>query len=310
MGIIRLRFSSKNTNSLQRLNVRTFKGRAGQSYNEFCEWFVGFVDGDGTFTIDRLNNGTKWNLVLKVDQNARNSQVLNYIKTSLGVGNISKPASGNWCFRIRSRAVLKSIIFPIFDAYPLITVKYFDYMLVKEAYDVLESGISREEINCKMEQIYSRLVKGPQKGLKSVVWSNVVNENALTRKDIGFISMAWLIGFWEADGSFYITRKDKANRLAHAVGLSQKEDRIVLEAIRLIFRADAKVRDRRPTKECFIWESTSKAIHGRVIEIFDGKLVGRASLRFSIWKKSLNYTDSKLIKARDLLRKLSPRNID
>jgi len=43
-------------------------------------------------------------------------------------------------------------------------VKYFDYMLVKEAYDVLESGISREEINCKMEQIYSRLVKGPQKG--------------------------------------------------------------------------------------------------------------------------------------------------
>jgi hypothetical protein len=43
---------------------------------------VGFVDGDGTFTIDRLQNGTKWNLVLKVDQNARNSQLLNYIKTS------------------------------------------------------------------------------------------------------------------------------------------------------------------------------------------------------------------------------------
>jgi hypothetical protein len=48
------------------------------------------------------------------------------------------------------------------------------------------------------------------------------------------ISKPWLIGFTEAEGSFYIVKKG-VTRLTHAFEITQKLDRIVLKAISLIF---------------------------------------------------------------------------
>ena len=48
----------------------------------------------------------------------------------------------------------------------------------------------------------------------------------------------WLIGFTEAEGSFYFTSKD-SSRLVHAFEITQKRDKIVLEAIASKF--DTKV---------------------------------------------------------------------
>jgi hypothetical protein len=47
------------------------------------------------------------------------------------------------------------------------------------------------------------------------------------------MSKYWLLGFTEAEGSFYLVKKD-VNRMVHAFGITQKLDFIVLEAIRLI----------------------------------------------------------------------------
>jgi hypothetical protein len=51
-------------------------------------------------------------------------------------------------FSITDRDVIKKIIFPIFDKYPLLTSKYFDYIKFKEAYQIMiNKSISREEKN-------------------------------------------------------------------------------------------------------------------------------------------------------------------
>jgi len=42
----------------------------------FEQWLVGFTDGDGTFMIDRLNNGSKWVLGFKISQDHANAQIL------------------------------------------------------------------------------------------------------------------------------------------------------------------------------------------------------------------------------------------
>ncbi len=55
-----------------------------------------------------------------------------------------------------------------------------------------------------------------------------------------------MVGFVEAEGSFYITTKVSPSpmqgRMAHGFGISQKLDPVVLEAIRLILHIATKVR--------------------------------------------------------------------
>jgi hypothetical protein len=67
-------------------------------YNEpnwFNDWLVGFTDGDGTFTIEKLKNN-KWILVYKISQKYTNAQLLYYIKEKLECGNITKIENGMW----------------------------------------------------------------------------------------------------------------------------------------------------------------------------------------------------------------------
>jgi LAGLIDADG endonuclease len=53
-------------------------------------------------------------------------------------------------YLIRDRNKLAEVIFPIFDNYPLLTSKYFNYLKFKEAYNILEdtnlTKIKRDEL--------------------------------------------------------------------------------------------------------------------------------------------------------------------
>lgn len=109
------------------------------------------------------------------------------------------------------------------------------------------------------------------------------------------------MGFWEADGSLYIVEKSP-DRLCHGLGICQKKDSYLLELIKYKFKSKANVKYNN--KGFFSWDSTSKIVILRAIKLFDGKFKGHKSLRFSIWKKSLNFKGKKLKGSRDLLRKL------
>lgn len=273
----------------------------------FNQWLVGFTDGDGTFTIDRLENGKKWILVFKISQKSNNGQLLYYIKSMQGVGQVIESKDGNQSYRIRNKEYIKRIIFPIFDSFPLRTVKYFDYMQVKQAYDIqtpLESSPkTKEEINIQMEEIYKLIKNGPEIDYKSPVWKAIDCKN-ITSKHISIISKPWLIGFWEAEGSFYIVKKEEG-RYVHGIGITQKTDIQILEIIRQIFDSKAKVKDRKPKQDFYSWDSTSKVCCNKVKIYFKDNFIGRISQKFAIWGKSISYQGDDLIESRNLLRKLN-----
>jgi hypothetical protein len=59
-------------------------------------------------------------------------------------------------FLIRDKKVLQSIILPIFDKYPLLTSKQYNYLLFKKALDISnDNNISQEEKINKMENFSS-----------------------------------------------------------------------------------------------------------------------------------------------------------
>jgi hypothetical protein len=78
---------------------------------------------------------------------------LNYIKKELGVGSITKDGNKMQYF-IRDKKVIEAILIPIFDKYPLLTTKYFDYIKLKKALSILNNlNLSKEEKDIEIEKI-------------------------------------------------------------------------------------------------------------------------------------------------------------
>ena len=131
-------------------------------------------------------------------------------------------------YRIRDRKKSAYVIFPIFDKYPLLTSKYFYYLKFKEAYKILEESnytkIERDEL------MFNLIKKVPVEGYISPAWDIVNNIVSNTFEANMVMSRAWLIGFTEAEGSFYLVNKSK-DRIVHGFEINQKLDLIVLSAI-------------------------------------------------------------------------------
>jgi LAGLIDADG endonuclease len=76
-------------------------------------------------------------------------RALYFIKKQLGHGSIYKESNNDDAdFRIRDRDTIYKIIFPIFDKYPLLTSKQFNYLKFKKAYFIMtDDKLSKDEKN-------------------------------------------------------------------------------------------------------------------------------------------------------------------
>lgn len=73
------------------------------------------------------------------------------------------------------------------------------------------------------------------------------------------MSKPLLVGFIEAEGSFYLTNKD-SKRIIHGFGLTQKLDEIVLQAIGLILHISNAVRYKEIYNHYILDTTNSRAI--------------------------------------------------
>ena len=272
----------------------------------FEQWLVGITDGDGTFCIVRQNN--KWNLAFKIAQSRYNLRLLYYIKKNLGVGSVTKDNTKAQFF-IRDRQKLKNIIFPIFDKYPLLTSKMFNYNKFKQAYSILENlNLTKQE---KDKMLFILKEETIPKNYISCAWDEV-NIPLKSINDIkNVVSKFWLVGFIEAEGSFYLVSKD-TNRIVHGFGLTQKLDSIVLEAIGLILHIPTKVKY-KSNYDYYILDTTNSRAVENIIKYFKDTMKGMKSVEYRMWVKSYskhkgNY--DKLSKTRDIIRKLRNRLLE
>lgn len=270
---------NKTANSCeQRSNLTHQRLNVMQPNDEwFLQWLVGMTDGDGSFSI--LRQGDKWNLTFKISQNTYNLRVLHYIKKQLGVGSISVESNTTMAsFRLRDRKTIGSVIIPIFDKYPLLTTKYFNYAKFKEAYSILENpGLTKLERNRLLEDLKSTR---PAESYISPAWKDITLPLVDANEAHKVVSKAWLIGFVEAEGSFYLVSKD-ANRIVHGFCITQKLDGVVLEAIRHILHISTKVVYKNAYGHYMLDTTNSRAI-SNVSEYFLNTMKGMKSVEYRI----------------------------
>lgn len=259
----------KNYLSHQRLNVeQPINRKVNQSsfLNEswFKQWLVGFIDGEGSFTITR--QGRKAGLYFKISQSSYNLRILHYIKKQLKIGSIIIDKHGNAEFRIRDLASIRKVIIPILEEYPLITSKHFNYLKFLAALEILEDkSLSIEKRNELLDKLKLRSIP-----------LNYVSPH------IQSMNKPWIIGFTEADGSFYLVTKS-VNRIAHAFEITQKLDGIVLQEIGRILSIP-KVTYKKAGYYTLV-TTNSKSIEN-IIQYFTNTMKGMKSLEFRIWSRS------------------------
>lgn len=239
----------------------------------FEQWLVGVTDGDGSFSI--IRQGNKFNLVFKIGQSSYNLRLLYYIKKQLKAGSVYVEGD-NGHYRIRDRKIINQVIFPIFDKYPLLTTKYFNYIKFKDAYQILENQELRLEE--KITRLEGILISKPSDTYISPAWKKLPVSNSQQAKEV--ITKPWLVGFVEAEGSFYLTSKDKA-RIVHGFGISQKLDRVVLEAIKQVLRISTKVRYKELHNYYLLDTTNSRAIEN-IIDYFSNTMKGMKAVEYKI----------------------------
>jgi hypothetical protein len=90
----------------------------------------------------------------------------------------------------------------------------------------------------------------------------------------------WVVGFIEAEGSFYLVSKDKT-RIVHGFGISQKLDSVVLEGIRHILHIPTAVRFKLNHSYYILDTTNSRAIEN-IIQYFHKTMKGMKSVEYRI----------------------------
>jgi len=235
------------------------------------------------------SQGDKWNLTFKISQNTYNLRALHYIKKELGAGSISVESKRNLAhFRIRDRKVINSIIFPIFDKYPLLTTKYFNYNIFKEAYFILENNnLTKLERNELLENL---LLTKPSNSYISPAWGNITIPLKDANEAKKVVSKAWLTGFVEAECSFIIKKNINEYMVIFNITLNSTErsNLFVLYSIKQIFNISSSVKYDQCNGIYELTISNSRDCDS-IIKFLNKKLKSIKSLEFKLWSKGYFY---------------------
>ena len=138
------------------------------------EWLVGFVDGEGSFSVITSEVKTSssttpisrkvW-LYFQITQHGRDVLLLEKIVSFLGCGTLKKRNIMNfnaWDYKLVDFSLMDSIIIPFFTKYPLQSAKAYDWKAFTEAADLIKNKSGRswtEEEFSKIKSIKETMNK-------------------------------------------------------------------------------------------------------------------------------------------------------
>ena len=198
-------------------------------------FLTGFTDAEGSFVLsitksDNVKSGWVIKPRFAISLHKKDRFLLEAIKYYLGVGEIYTQGTASIQYRVFSIKDLQLVI-DHFDKYPLISQKFGDYSLFKQAYLLL---INKEHLTPeglrKIIAIRASINNGLSEALKEA-FPDIIPVMRPERNNISIYNPQWLAGFTSGEGSFGVkVRNPKENSNAF---------------IELIFQINQHVRDKQ-----------------------------------------------------------------
>lgn len=223
-----LRFQAKRRGFKQRSRFYSTKARTSNlsSQNEkknLDPWFVtGFSDAEGCFMITiRENPGCNlgWAVVaaFQISLHVKDKAILNEIEAFFGGIGKNKQGKNKWTFVVSSLNEIQKIV-EHFDIYPLITQKYGDYLLFREAVTLIQG---KEHLTMggleKIVAIKASMNLGLSKKLQEA-FPNIDPKGRLLVHTPKIPNPFWVAGFTSGEGCFFFNiGKDSKMKLGYRV---------------------------------------------------------------------------------------------
>jgi hypothetical protein len=231
-------------------------------------YLVGLFEGDGFFTVSK--KGIYFQCELGIELSIKDVKLIYKIKDILGVGIIGfRIRNGNSMvyLRVRKKDHLINKVLPIFDRYPLLSNKQYDYLRLRSV--ILSNVIFYDSI-----PIYTR----PTLPINTI--ESIINKPYFS---------AWLIGFIEAEGCFSVYKLVKdGDYFVASFDISQTNGEILILAIRKYLSLTPKVYKDK-TNNFKLKVSSVRSIEN-VIKFIDKapvKLLGHKKIQYILWIKKL-----------------------
>ena len=230
---------------------------------------VGFVEGDGWFTVSKKGKYLMYEFGIEL--NIRDVQLIYNLKEFLGVGTVTfrntEGRSKTVIYRIRNKSHLKAVILPIFDNYPLLSNKQYDYLRFRDA---LLKGIILFD---NLDSDYTR----PTISLNSV-------DDILS---VPYFS-SWLVGFIEAEGCFSIYLPSDSSSKVASFDIAQTNESNLILAIAKYLSLTQKVHKDK-TNSFKLKVSSVKSVENviKFMQKAPVKLIGHKNLQYLLWLKEL-----------------------
>lgn len=229
---------------------------------------VGLYEGDGWFSVSK--KGQYLLFEFGIELAIRDVQLIYKIKNLLGVGVVvfrkSKTREDTVFLRVRNKQHLINIILPIFDKFPFLSNKHYDFLRFKEA---LLSGI----IFYKDLPQYERPIE-PLNSIDSIL-------------NIPYL-IPWLVGFIEAEGCFSVYKQTNSNSLVASFDISQTNGHVLISAISKHLSFTQKVFVDK-TNNSKLKVTSARSIENVISFLQNSpiKLKGYKKLQYLLWLKKL-----------------------
>jgi len=229
----------------------------------------------------------------------RDRAVLELIKSSLlDVGSITDQDEKVSTFRVGSINKLEVII-NHFDKYPLITQKLADYLLFRQAYELIKNKehLTPEGLQ-KLVSIRASMNKGLSDHLKVALPNVTLVERSLVKLPLQ-IEPQWIAGFAEGEACFSISiNSSKSHKLGYVVYLrfritQHSRDVLLINSLVNFFGCGKVEQDPRGSAVSFVVQKISD-ITEKIIPFFDKyPLKGTKAKDFEDFKKAASLMQSK-----------------
>lgn len=195
--------------------------------DKFIEWFIGLCEAESNFLIRKRKRKRKnenkevigFEFVFIITLHKDEKKILEYIKNTLNCGRLNTERDV-LIYTISKLSDIERILIPIFDKFPLNTVKYLDYLDFKAALFMFNNRIKSVSEKNKLINIIINIIENMNYKRKKF---NLPKDHTIR------ITGNYLIDYLEGDGTFYLNKYD----MTVYVGLvTLTVNRQVLEKIR------------------------------------------------------------------------------